>query len=136
MRIFVDSDILLDYLQDREHRTAAFELFAKIDTSPGPDGYTTSDVIGNVYYIARKTLSRERAVSVMKGLRKLLNIIPVTDAIIDQALESEFSDIEDAIQYFAALSYRIDVIVTRNISDYRLSAIQVMNAGKFLSLYS
>ncbi|HEX2968284.1 MAG TPA: PIN domain-containing protein, partial [Bacteroidales bacterium] len=56
---------------------------------------------------------------------------------IKDALQSEFPDFEDSIQYFSALdSKRIDVIITRNIKDYKKSDIPVMTPGDYLKMAS
>jgi predicted nucleic acid-binding protein len=66
-------------------------------------------------------------------LRKLVAILPVDDAVIAQALDSAFSDFEDAIQYHVALTIGVEVIITRNTRDYINAAIPVMTAGEYLA---
>ncbi|MCD4709760.1 MAG: PIN domain-containing protein, partial [Bacteroidales bacterium] len=57
-------------------------------------------------------------------------------SIVKSALQSGFKDFEDAIQYHAALSDPdIDVIVTRNIKDYKKAELPVMTPGTFLKTY-
>ncbi len=59
---------------------------------------------------------------VRKILRKfkiLVNILPLDDKITDLALNSEFRDFEDAIQYFTAIENDQDIIITRNQSDFK-----------------
>jgi hypothetical protein len=38
-------------------------------------------------------------------------------------MDSEWSDFEDALQYFAAVHGRADCIITRNPADFRVCAI-------------
>jgi hypothetical protein len=61
-----------------------------------------------------------------------VNVSTVDEKIIDLALQSVFSDFEDAIQYFTAIQNNIPVILTRNLKDYKSSAIPVMTADDFL----
>mgnify|MGYP000476504288 CR=1 FL=1 len=48
-------------------------------------------------------------------------------------LDSEFGDFEDAIQYFSALQNRkIEAIVTRNVKDFKLSTLPVLQPSELL----
>ena len=58
----------------------------------------------------------------------------VDAANVRQALDSPFTDFEDALQYFSALAANADVIVTRNESDFEHSEIPVYNPSQFLAL--
>jgi hypothetical protein len=54
------------------------------------------------------------------------------DKIIDLSLNSDFKDFEDAIQYFTALENKLEIIITRNLKDFKLSKIPVMTANDYL----
>jgi len=47
------------------------------------------------------------------------------------ALNSDFSDFEDAIQYFVAIENKIQVLITRNLKDYKTANISIMTAEQF-----
>ncbi len=49
-----------------------------------------------------------------------------------QALALDFKDFEDAMQVAAALRFRADRLVTRNLKDYRNSPIPVVSPTGFL----
>ena len=56
---------------------------------------------------------------------------------VRSALNSQFNDFEDAIQYFCTTKYkRIDIIITRNVKDYRYASLPVMSPDTFLKLLS
>ena len=56
----------------------------------------------------------------------------VDDSIIHKALESDFNDFEDAIQYFTAIENNMDCIITRNVNDYKKSIIPVYTPTELL----
>jgi hypothetical protein len=65
--------------------------------------------------------------SILKDLAGILNILKVDEDSVLQALSSDFRDFEDALQYYSASDYkRIDLIVTRNVKDYKHSDLPVM----------
>jgi hypothetical protein len=65
----------------------------------------------------------------------MTEIIGTTKKEVIQALKNEFKDFEDSIQYSSALTIKgLDVIITRNIKDYKNSEIAVMTPLNFLKL--
>ena len=53
--------------------------------------------------------------------------------VIIKALNSNFKDFEDALQnYSAELNGKIDLIVTRNIKDFKYSTLGVMTPDNYL----
>ena len=98
------------------------------------NGYTSSVIFSNTYYVQRKLIGHEVSINFLKKLRLLLTVLPVTDQIIQKALESEFKDFEDAIQYFTASENGIDCIITRNVNDYNKSLISVYTPTELLNI--
>ena len=62
----------------------------------------------------------------------LVKVLPVDDKIVDLALHSDFSDFEDAIQYHCALTHGMNIVLTRNLKDFKRAKITVMTADGFL----
>ena len=53
--------------------------------------------------------------------------------VILKALNSNFKDFEDALQnYSAELNGQVDLIVTRNVKDFKHSSLGVMTPGNYL----
>jgi hypothetical protein len=62
-----------------------------------------------------------------------VNVLPLDNKIIGLALNDEiFTDFEDGLQYFTAIEGEQEIIITRNLKDYKMSKIPVMTAGQFL----
>ena len=94
--------------------------------------YTTPLILANTFYILRKQLGNDSAKNAVRKLRILLHVIYSTESVIDKALNSEFSNFEDAIQYYTALEYQIPVILTRNIRDYKKASVIVQTPESYL----
>lgn len=91
--------------------------------------------INNIYYIVRKFLGHKKTIEVIEMLVEMTEIIGTTKKEIIQALNSNFSDFEDSIQYESAISAKnIDAIITRNLKDFRASSIAVLTPLNFLKL--
>jgi predicted nucleic acid-binding protein len=134
--IFIDSDILLDLLAKREpHYTFAAKLFTLIDQRK-IIGYTSPIVLANLHYLLRKLTSNALALKSLRKLKTLVNILPVDERVIEQALNSDFTDFEDAIQYFTAINNGVNLILTRNKTDFKKSKIPVTTAEEFLKSFN
>ena len=134
--LFVDTDIILDMLTGRQpflkEASILFTLFEKERLK----GYTTSLAFSNLYYVLRKYASRQKVISTLTELSELIGILNVDDSIIRGALSSKFKDFEDAIQCTTARDHPlIDVIITRNIKDFKSSALPVMTPETFLKTH-
>lgn len=131
-KVFVDSDVILDLLAKREpHFLHAAKLFTLIDQQK-VKGYTSPIIFANLHYLLRKNSSNSAALKSLRKLKTLINILSVDERIIEQSLNSEFTDFEDAIQYFAAVNNGISIIITRNKADYKKSKIPIVTAEEFL----
>ncbi|MGI5063698.1 PIN domain-containing protein [Treponema denticola] len=131
-KIFIDSDIILDIICCREpyYQYAAY-VFSLSDTKKIVL-YTTSLVFANVYYILRKVLGIQKAKESLRKLRLLVRVISVEEKEVDLALNSKFSDFEDALQYYTALKHNIGIFLTRNVKDYKEKDIIVQTPEEFI----
>lgn len=60
----------------------------------------------------QKQKSPDEAKQILRKFKVLITISPLNEKIIDLALNSEFTDFEDAIQYFSALQNNVEVFMT------------------------
>jgi predicted nucleic acid-binding protein len=130
--LFIDSDILLDIILVREQH---FNASVEVLTLAGNDKYeccTSVHSLLNIHYLTKKLFGEKSARQSIKMLIEKFKIIPEDVNTVKQAIQSNFSDFEDAVQYYAAISAKADVIITRNIKDYKQSIIPVLTAEQFL----
>ena len=131
-RIFIDSDIILDLLCKREpFYTFAAEVFTLGDLGK-IELVTTSVVFANVFYILRKALGIEKAKELLRKLRIIIHIVPVCEKTVDLALNSKFSDFEDGLQYFTARENEINILLTRNVKDYKEKDLLIQTPEQYL----
>jgi predicted nucleic acid-binding protein len=134
--IFIDTDIILDLLCKRE---PFYEYAAEVFTL-GDKGkvklVATSLVFANVFYILGKILRIEKAKELLRKLRIIISIVPVTEKAVDLALNSSFSDFEDGLQYFTARENGIRHLLTRNVKDYKGTDFLVQTPEEYLKTLS
>ncbi len=134
-KVFIDSDIILDVATGRTpfvHDSRA--TLAYIENGKAM-GYSSANSIANIYYILRKISTSKKARAFIKEILKYISILPVTHTNILDALDTDFPDLEDAMQDLCAFSNQCECIVTRNIKDYRNSKTEIYNPREFIALF-
>ncbi len=131
--VLIDTDVLLDFFFDR----APFSKFATEILNHCEEkkinGFATPVIICNVYYLLRKAAKHQLIIEKIKQLLNLIEIIEMDKETVLEALNSEFKDFEDALQNFSAIQNgKINIILTRNIKDYRKSNLAVLTPETYL----
>lgn len=130
--VFVDTDIVLDLLGNREpFYIHSANLFSAADKNEIKI-YVSSLSFTNLNYILSKQFSSEQAKKKLFKFKTLVTVLSVSDKIVELALSSDFKDFEDGVQYFTAIENNINILLTRNIKDYKAALIPVMTAEQFL----
>ena len=133
-KLLVDTNILLDILaMRRPFYDEAARLFLMAEKSSIELSVSALSIV-NTHYVLKKQLSELETRKIIRDIRLLIKVIPLDQKVTDLALNSGFSDFEDAIQYHSALESGQDIIITRNLNDFKLSKLPVLTAGQFLGL--
>jgi predicted nucleic acid-binding protein len=130
--IFVDTDVIFDLLAKRE---PFYNYSAKLFTHADKQELTicvSSLCFRNLNYILSKQKSATEARKILSRFKVLVNVLPVDDKVIELALNSDFKDFEDAIQYYCAIENGIKIIITRNLKDFKHARIPVLTAEEFV----
>ena len=133
-KILVDTNIVIDLLAKRnKFILEAQELFSLSDKKE-IKLYVSSLTFANTNYILSQSLKIDNARKILRKFKVLVEVLPMDDKIINLSLASDFNDFEDAIQYYTAIENNLDLIVTRNLKDFRLSKIPVLTAKDYLQI--
>ncbi len=135
-KLFADTNIVIDLLSRREpFYEEAANLFSMADRKQ--INLTISSLtIANTSYALLRQMDSSKAKSILRKLRLIVKILPLDDKIIGLALNDEtFSDFEDGLQYFTAVENNQDLIITRNLKDFKASKIPAMTAKQFLKTF-
>jgi predicted nucleic acid-binding protein len=131
-KIFVDSDIVLDVLSEREpFYDSSAEIF-DLGYEKVIELYTTPVVLANVFYILRKKYGIEKSKEYLIKLRLIMKILSIEEKMVDNSLNSKFGDFEDGLQYFTAKEHKIPVIITRNTKDYVEKDVIVQTPDEYI----
>ena len=133
-RILVDTNVVLDLLGKRESfLEEAQELFTMGDKGE-VKLFVSALTFANTYYILSQQLKIESTRKILRQFKVLVEVVPVDDKVIELALDSEFKDFEDAIQYYSAIENGVRIIITRNQKDFKHSKIPVLSAKEYIGM--
>lgn len=134
MILFIDTNILLDVIQDRLPYSVSAIRVWKLVEERALVGYVSAISFNNVYYVTRKQLGDEKAREAVKLIRQIFQIVPLDEMVIDQAIAATMADFEDAIQAAAASRVSADYIVTRNAKDFDSSIRPAVTTDEILAV--
>lgn len=133
MKVLFDTNVVLDVLLDREpHVDVAAKLLALVDNAR-LEGSICATTVTTIYYIAAKSFGRRRAHSQVHGLLALFEIAPVDRAVLDRALDLDFTDFEDAVLHEAARTTGAAAIVTRDGVDFANATLPIFDPRELLA---
>jgi predicted nucleic acid-binding protein len=132
-RVLIDTDVILDFFFDRKPFSDNAAKVLSLCESKEIKGFITSVIISNVYYLLRQTATHEKVIEKLKQLITITEILTTDKEVILKALNSNFNDFEDALQNYSAESDGlIDLIVTRNVKDFKNSSLGIMTPDNYL----
>ena len=131
-KIFLDTDVILDLLTQRPpHFEPALELFTRIQDKVIL-AYTSPVIIANIFYILSRHFKRKKAMQCLIKLKTLVKVLNCGDRVIELALSSDFNDFEDSIQYYTALENNLDILITRNVKDYKTAKMNICTPLEYI----
>ncbi len=134
-KILIDTNVLLDYLLERE---PFFDDAKKVILScieGNIKGCIAAHSISNMFFILRKDYTAKERREILLNLCTIFNIEGIDKAKLLSGLANEdFSDFEDCLQMECAKSYGAEYIVTRNVADYSTSEIKAILPSEYLGL--
>lgn len=134
-RILIDTNVLLDYLLEREtfFDDAKKVILSCVDGKV--KGCIAAHSIPNMFFILRKDYSIKERREVLSNLCSIFDIEGIDKTKLLSGLSNEdFSDFEDCLQMECAKSYGADYIVTRNVADYSVSEVNAIEPREYLKI--
>lgn len=128
MKVFVDTNVILDYILQREHyteakRAIAQEVAAQDTLLMSVGGFYTMLYVVDKYF--RKEFQQNHIVAVAQTrdvMRKVLSLFTVAEhdntSLLNGLNDLAFHDLEDSCQYQLAVKHGCKKLLTFNTLDY------------------
>jgi predicted nucleic acid-binding protein len=135
-QVFLDANVIIDWLVNKAinhdicRQTVDLSLAKSRNTFISP---TTVAITS--YFLYKHYQSEVKAKKMAQQIFEPFRFTTEHHEIVQQALASPFTDLEDAIQYYSAFNAKVDVIVTQNQHDFFHSEIAVITPQEFCSFY-
>ncbi len=132
-RVLIDSDVILDSFFDRKPFAEYSTVILSMCESGKISGFLTSLIYSNIYYLLRRTAKHEKVIEKLKKLLEITEVLQMDRKVIQNAMNSRFKDFEDALQNYSAVNDgNIDLILTRNLKDYKSSELGVFTPETYI----
>jgi predicted nucleic acid-binding protein len=134
MRVLIDTNILLDFLLQREPFFQDADLLFQAIATEQVVGHVTATTLTDIFYISRRhTRSIDQARQAVSETLAATTICLINRAVLESALNSNFTDFEDVVQIFSAVAQKLDAIVTRDSQGFTNSPIPVLSVQELLT---
>jgi predicted nucleic acid-binding protein len=131
MKILIDTNVALDILLNRRDYANAVAVF-DMDENKHITAYISASAITDIFFLSKNNLGKKRAKEALNDLLQIFKPAAVTDSHIYQALNLDWDDFEDSIQYIVGEGFSADYIVTRNTQDYGSGSIPAVTPEQFI----
>ena len=135
MRILIDTNITIDILTNRQpFCNDSIACYRKALLNRDKIFISTISVADVMYITKSNFNNRTDQLQTVQEFINTLKIAKVNTKDLKFAFTGIMSDFEDALQSYCAKRYHIDYIITRNVKDFKLSPVKVIEPVDFLKL--
>lgn len=132
MNVFLDTNVVIDFMGKRDgFFDDAAAIFSMIEDKKITASASALTIV-NCAYILKKAFSSDVMLEKVEALCQMLNVTPIDRTQLINAVHLKPYDYEDAVQYLSAMSYRPDVIITRDKRGFNDFDILVMTPAEFV----
>ncbi len=129
-----DANVVLDVLLRRQpFNGPSGELLSRAE-SGDVQGYICASVVTTIFYLARKVVGLDDARRQVRTILSILDVAPITRAVLQEAAESNMSDFEDAVVAASARQMQVQAIATRNERDFVRAPVSAYSPASLLAL--
>lgn len=133
MRIFLDTNVLVDFCAEREPFYADAAAIIDMGYSKEAKLIASSLTLVNIAYVMRKVKPHSLVMQKIDQLVNLCVISSIDRQTIVSAIAAQPTDFEDAVQYHSALQAKADLIISRDTKGFAEFDLSVMTPAEFMA---
>jgi predicted nucleic acid-binding protein len=132
VRIFLDTNILLDIVEQRApFFVASRQVLERCDVH-GFDLFLASHGLATIFYLTERKAGNAAALTVIHQILGFAEVAPLGDAEARSALGFGIADYEDALQAAAAAACAADWLITRDATGFAGCPVGILSPEEFL----
>ena len=133
MTVLIDTNVILDVLLKREQFLEKSSNVVLLSEKKIINGYVSASAVTDIFYITNTSYKdKQKTMGLLKELLKTVSIAAITEKEIYRAVDLNWNDFEDAVQYSAGELIEADYIITRDIGEYSGKPIKAILPADFL----
>lgn len=132
MKIFVDTNIFLDVLLQRDEANNSIIVLNAVKEGLY-EGVILDITLLNIDYIAKKQSANVK--DFLRLINQSFSVVGADNECIEKALGLEHGDFEDAVQYVCAKYAKCELIIT-NDKDFYQGGVKCVSAREFIEISS
>jgi len=133
-KVLIDLNIILDFLNKRNFHQEAAQLLNRCVEGKLSGYICAHEVTTLSYFLFKEQKDKNKVAAIISSLLDIFHVIPIDETILKNSFLSPITDYEDAVIEVSAVAFDIDYILSRNISDFKLSRIPVYTPEQFFLL--
>ena len=134
MKVLIDTNVILDILLQRQPWYTNAALIFSLTKNKIIQSFVSATSVTDIYYLSQKDLGKRSAKESIKKLFQVFCPAAVTDKDIYKALDLDWEDFEDSVQFIVGESISVDYIVSRNIRDFSSGTIPAVTPEQFMKI--
>ena len=136
MKVFIDSNVLLDVALKREpfYKESLFVMEWCIRNASS--NHIAWHTVTNCFYLLRREIGKEPTIAALSSLLEWIEIAPTSKSLAQAGLQNAGKDFEDTLQHLCAEAAGCDVIITRNTKDFQQSQVKSYTPTDFIKAFT
>ena len=131
MQIALDTNVFIHIFNGQEKSEICYAAIASALRN-NDSCWLSASAVTDIYYLVRKKLGREQAVSAISAILGMARVFDVNERDVRTALGSAMNDFEDAVFVSAAKRNGADLILTYNERDFAKAGLPSVTPDKYL----
>lgn len=134
MKVFLDTNILIDYIAQRNPFFQNAEKFIVMQELGDCELWVSSESFTDTFYVLKKAIEPKPLQTIFSHCINQLNIASVGLRELKNALLENWEDFEDALIYTSAQSVKADFLITRDKNGFTNAKIPVFSPAEFFDM--
>jgi predicted nucleic acid-binding protein len=136
MRVVIDTNVIIDAFASREPWNVDAENIIMLASEEKLEAVLCASAVTDIYYICNKIFhDKVKTRQVIKALFSIFTVTDVRKKDLQDALNLDMDDFEDAVISVCAKRADCQYIVTRNNDDYSNSPVPAITPKKFIASF-
>ena len=133
-KLFLDANVCIDFLLQRKGYEPSEQIFDRV-VSGEWNAYTSPAIIHIISYFLKKVHPNTIVKTLVLNFLKSVTVIDCTHEVAINAVNSQMTDIEDALQYYTAMHHKIDYFISldKNLIKSGIPVLPIYSPQEFLN---